>query len=73
MFVAFIPEVADCLSDLTGENKEIIKQDLDKQLAKNKEYIERTEALKTKHDESEEKIGLELGEAEEEEEEDAEE
>jgi DNA topoisomerase-6 subunit B len=60
IFERYIPEVADSLSFLSGENKKAIESQLNSMLAKNKEFIQTNTAIvaESKKEESEDKIKL---------------
>jgi DNA topoisomerase-6 subunit B len=60
IFERYIPEVADSLSFLSGENKKAIESQLNSMLAKNKEFIQTNTAIvsESKKDDSEDKIKL---------------
>jgi DNA topoisomerase-6 subunit B len=58
IFERYIPEVADSLAQLSGENKKIIESELNKMLAKNKEFIQANAAKAVERDESEDDIKL---------------
>ncbi len=60
IFERYIPEVADSLSFLSGENKKAIESQLNSMLAKNKEYIQTNTAIvaESKKDDAEDKIKL---------------
>ncbi len=60
IFERYIPEVADSLSFLSGENKKAIESQLNSMLAKNKEFIISNTAVvsESKKDDSEDKIKL---------------
>lgn len=67
IFERYIPEVADSLAQLSGENKKVIESQLNQMLAKNKEFIQANAAKAEERDESEDDIKL-TGSAEREEE-----
>lgn len=60
IFERYIPEVADSLASLSGENKKAIESQLNSMLAKNKEFIQTNTAIvsESKKDDSEDKIKL---------------
>jgi DNA topoisomerase-6 subunit B len=58
IFERYIPEVADSLAQLSGENKKIIESELNKMLAKNKEFIQANAAKTVETDESDDDIKL---------------
>jgi DNA topoisomerase-6 subunit B len=60
IFERYIPEVADSLAFLSGENKKAIESQLNSMLAKNKEFIQTNTAIvsESKKDDSEDKIKL---------------
>ncbi len=58
IFERYIPEVADSLAQLSGENKKVIESQLNQMLAKNKEFIQANAAKTIEKDESEDDIKL---------------
>ena len=58
IFERYIPEVADSLAQLSGENKKAIEGQLNQMLAKNKEFIQANAAKVEERDESEDDIKL---------------
>lgn len=58
IFERYIPEVADSLAQLSGENKKVIESELNKMLAKNKEFIQANAAKVVEKDESDDDIKL---------------
>ncbi len=54
LFESYIPEVAESLSELTGESKELLEKKLSELMETQKEFIEKTEEMKVEHDEEEE-------------------
>lgn len=64
IFERYIPEIADSLSELSGENKTLIAQNLQKMLAKNKEFIQKHDNKTIKKIEKDDNIEL-TGNAEE--------
>lgn len=66
IFERYIPEVAESLSQLSGENKKMIESQLNQMLAKNKEFIQKHTVIVAEPEEKEDNIKL-TGKAEEEE------
>jgi DNA topoisomerase-6 subunit B len=58
IFERYIPEVADSLAQLSGENKKVIESELNKMLAKNKEFIQANAAKVVEKEESDDDIKL---------------
>ncbi|MDO8661320.1 MAG: DNA topoisomerase VI subunit B [Candidatus Woesearchaeota archaeon] len=58
LFEKYIPEVADSLADLSGENKKIIEQQLSTMLAKNKEFIIQNTSKVSEREESDDDIKI---------------
>ena len=54
LFESYMPEVAENLSILTGENKELLEKKLSELMEKQKEFIEKTEEMKVEHNEEDE-------------------
>ncbi len=58
LFERYIPEVADSLAELSGENKKLIEQQLSTMLAKNKEFIIQNTATVQEREESDDDIKI---------------
>ncbi len=58
IFERYIPEVADALAQLSGENKKVIEDQLTSMLAKNKEFIQANVAAASEREEPEDDIKL---------------
>ena len=58
IFERYIPEVADSLAQLSGENKKVIESQLSQMLAKNKEFIQANAAKAVEKEEAEDDIKL---------------
>jgi DNA topoisomerase-6 subunit B len=58
IFERYIPEVADSLAVLSGENRKLIEGELNKMLAKNKEFIQANATKVEEREESDDDIKL---------------
>ncbi len=58
LFERYIPEVAESLADLSGENKKLIEQQLSTMLAKNKEFIIKNTIKVSEREESDDNIKI---------------
>jgi len=71
LFESYIPEVAENLSELTGENKELLEKQLSELMEKQKEFIQKTQEMVVEHedeDEDDKKYRITLKDEEEDEE-----
>ena len=58
IFESYIPEVADSLAQLSGENKKVIESQLNQMLAKNKEFIASAATAASEREEPDDDIKL---------------